>query len=79
MRGFSRCLQISALLASYRKLNRAKFAVLSQLEADLPVPPFTREREIYEADKRTSFSQIEQIPGCFILLYAVVLVAAILN
>src|ERR1700720_5020297 len=41
------CLAWAALLASYRKLNRAKFEVLMQLEADLPVPPFTREREMY--------------------------------
>src|SRR5262245_14541428 len=74
------CMAWAALLASYRKLNRAKFAVLSQLEADLPVPPFTREQEIYNSDKRTSFSQIERwVPGCFILLYAVMLAAAILN
>ena len=39
------CLACAALLESYRKLNRAKFAVLAQLEADLPIPPFTRERE----------------------------------
>jgi hypothetical protein len=31
-----------ALVASYRKLNRAKFAVLEELEADLPASPFTR-------------------------------------
>jgi hypothetical protein len=74
------CAAWAALLTSYRELNRAKFAVLAQLEADLPVPPFTREREIYESDKRTSLSQIERwIPGCFILLYAAMLAAAILR
>src|SRR3954447_13535705 len=31
----------AALLSSYRKLNSAKFAVLAQLEADLPFLPFT--------------------------------------
>jgi hypothetical protein len=66
------CLAWGALLVSYRKLNRAKFAVLIELEADLPVPPFTREREIYRSNKRRSLSQIEiAIPGCFALLYAV--------
>jgi hypothetical protein len=39
------CLAWAALLTSYRKLNSAKFEVLMQLEADLPVPPFTRERD----------------------------------
>src|SRR4051812_41740688 len=37
------CLAWAALLTSYRKLNRAKFAVLMQMEADLPLPPFTRD------------------------------------
>jgi hypothetical protein len=74
------CLAWAALLASYRKLNRAKFEVLAQLEADLPVSPFTREREIYGSDKRRSFSQIEiSIPACFALLYAVMLGAAFLK
>ena len=74
------CLAWAALLASYRKLNRAKFAVLAQLEAGLPVPPFTREREIYQSDKRRSLSQIERwIPGCFVLLYAVMLGSAVLS
>jgi hypothetical protein len=74
------CLAWAALLASYRKLNRAKFGVLMQLEADLPVPPFTREREMYRSEKRKSLSQIEAlIPGCFALLYAVMLGATFLK
>jgi len=74
------CMAWAALLASYRKLNRAKFAVLAQLEANLPVPAFTREQEIYKKDKRISLSQIERwIPGCFILLYGTMLAAAILR
>jgi hypothetical protein len=51
-----------------------------QLEADLPVPPFTREREIYRSEKRRSLSQIETlIPACFALLYAVMFGAAFLK
>jgi hypothetical protein len=74
------CLAWVGLLSSYRKLNAAKFTVMAQLEAGLPVPPFTREREIYKSDKRISLSQIERwIPGCFILLYAAMLGAAILE
>jgi hypothetical protein len=74
------CLAWAALLASYRKLNRAKFAVLAQLEMHLPVPPFTQEREIYKRDKRISLSQIERwIPACFVLLYATMLAAAVLR
>jgi hypothetical protein len=68
-----------SLLASYRKLNRAKFEVLMQLEKDLPVPLFTRERDSLQRDKRRSLSYIETaIPVCFFLLYAVMLGAAIL-
>jgi hypothetical protein len=69
----------AALLTSYRKLNRAKFAVLTQIEADLPIPPFTREREAYRRDRRRSLSNVERlIPGCFALLYAIMLISAIL-
>src|ERR1700737_4326143 len=53
------CLAWAALLASYRKLNCAKFEVLMQLETDLPVPLFTRERDVYKKDKRRSLSSIE--------------------
>jgi hypothetical protein len=53
------CVAWAALLTSYRKLNRAKFEVLMQLEEDLPVPLFTRERDTYQKDKRRSLSYIE--------------------
>jgi hypothetical protein len=72
------CIAWAALLASYRELNRAKFTVLAEIEADLPVSPITRERKIYEERGRHSFSQIERlIPGCFVLLYIIMLVAAL--
>ncbi len=71
------CLAWAALLASYRQLNRAKFTVLAELERDLPVPPFTREREVYRAEGRRSLSRVERwIPGCFFLLHAAMLAAA---
>ena len=74
------CLAWATLLTSYRKLNRAKFAVLMEIEADLPVAPFTREREAYRRDRRRSLSDIERlIPGCFALLYVVMLVAAVMT
>lgn len=74
------CLAWAALLASYRELNRAKFAVLAELERDLPVPPFTREREVYRANGRRSLSRVERwIPGSFFLLHAAMLAAAALH
>lgn len=73
------CLAWAALLTSYRKLNRAKFAVLMQLEAELPVPLFTREQDLLSSDARRSLSAIETaIPACFGLLYAVMCAAAVL-
>ena len=61
----------ASLLTSYRRLNRAKFGVLQQLEAELvDVPPFHKEQELYSQDKRISLSRIEiWIPGCFLVLY----------
>ena len=71
------CAAWVVLLTSYRKLNRAKFAVLQEIEADLPVQPFKREREVYTRDKRRSLSYVETaIPCCFALLYAAMLIAA---
>jgi hypothetical protein len=71
------CLAWAALLASYRKLTYAKFAVLAELEANLPASPFTRERQIYKNEGRRSLSQIEiLIPVCFVLLYIIILLLA---
>jgi hypothetical protein len=72
------CAAWALLLTSYRKLNRAKFTVLMDMEADLPSSPFTREREIYSRAKRRALSYIETlIPLCFGLLYAALLAVAI--
>jgi hypothetical protein len=72
------CLAWAAQLTSYRKLNRAKFAVLRQIEAELSLSLFASEREAYRRDRRRSLSYVETlVPGGFILLYLVMLVAAI--
>jgi hypothetical protein len=74
------CVAWTALLTSYRKLNRAKFAVIAEIEAELPAAPFTRERELYHRDRRRSLASVETlIPACFALLYAVMLGATILT
>jgi len=68
------CLSWAALLASYRKLNRAKFEVLMQLEKNFPVAPFTREQDSYKQNRRSSLSLIETaIPLGFLLLYVVMI------
>lgn len=72
------CIAWTTLLTSYRKLNRAKFAVLQEIEADLPLQPFKRERDVYTLDHRRSLSFVETaIPVCFVLLYLAMLIAVV--
>ena len=74
------CVAWNALLTSYRKLNGAKFAVLQEIEADLPFQPFKRELEAYKLGHRCSLSLVETaIPGCFVLLYLAMLIAAVVT
>jgi hypothetical protein len=74
------CLAWVALLTSYRKMDRAKFAVPREIEAGLPAQPFKREREVYTRDRRRSLSYVETaIPCCFALLYAAMLIAAVVT
>ncbi len=66
-----------ALLTSYRSLNRAKFAVLKEIEKDLAFDPFTREEQVYDKDGRISGSKIESaIPWTFAALYLAMAAAA---
>lgn len=72
------CVAWAGLLASYRKLNRAKFGVLYEIEAGLPISLFAREREIYKKAGRLSLSHVEAaIPACFTVLYVVMLLTAL--
>jgi hypothetical protein len=72
------CLTWAALLASYRKLNSAKFTVLHEIEAGLPLQPFKRERDVYKASGRWSFARIERgVPWTFIVLYMVMVLFAL--
>lgn len=65
------CLAWAALLASYSKLNEAKFKVIHELEANLPAAPYLREQEIYRALGRRSLSKVEKaVPFVLIVLYA---------
>lgn len=73
------CLAWATLLTSYRKLNRAKFAVLIQLETELPIQLFTREQDLLQRDKRRPLSYIETaIPVCFVVLYGIMCATALL-
>lgn len=72
------CVAWELLLRSYRILNRAKFAVLQEMEAGWPVKPFTEERRHYRREKRIALSHIEKtIPVVFGLFYVVLLVVQI--
>lgn len=72
------CLAWAALLASYGRLNDAKFKVLHELEKELAYPLFSRERAFYKADGRTPLSRIESwIPWTFVLLYVVLIAATV--
>jgi hypothetical protein len=64
-------------LRSYRDLNRAKFAVINNMEEKLPVRIFSDEWDILKKAPATSWSKryaelgaVERIiPGVFVLLY----------
>lgn len=72
------CVAWARLLASYRKLNAAKFRVLQDIEKDLPVQLFADEQRHYRQDQRRSFSDVELwIPGAFGGLYLLMLLAAL--
>jgi len=70
----------TALLSSYRQLNKAKFEVLQEMEKDLAAQPFALERAIYKRENRRSMSTVEvAIPLCFLGLYAVILASDLLR
>ncbi len=75
--GIAVCLAWSSILANYRKLNAAKFTVLREMEQDLPLPVFQREKDAYDAEGRVDLSALEGIiPWIFGMLYAVFLISA---
>ena len=72
------CLSWMSLLASYATLNQAKFTVLQELETRLTYPLFQRERQIYKSKGRRGLARVESwIPATFMLLYAIILFAAL--
>lgn len=74
------CIAWVILLLSYHSLNRAKFAVLTEMEAVMAIQVFSREREIYKQRRRLPLAKIESaIPWCFILLYAAMTSATLLK
>ena len=65
------------ILHSYRELNKAKFAVVRELEDDLPKAPFGREEAKY-AGRYARLTNVEAwVPIVFALWYLVVVGAAV--
>lgn len=58
------------MIASYKKLNSAKFKVIHELEENLPYQCFKKEEEFYKSMGRSDFSIIEKyIPWLLITMY----------
>ncbi len=69
------CIAWLNLIKSYRDLNKAKFAVIAEMEKNFDFKPFTLERELYKAYPRISFSYIELgVPVAMALVYAILVV-----
>ncbi len=66
-----------ALLRYYRRLNRAKFVVINEMEAALPAQPYTREwAELWarfsRQNRHREASMVEQVvPFVFAAIYVV--------
>lgn len=72
------CLAWAGLIASYRKLNAAKFTVLQEMEARLGLEPFTREEAVYRTLGRQPLTRLElAMPVAFALLFAALIGAAL--
>jgi hypothetical protein len=81
--GIVACVLWAQLTRSYRILIGARFKVIGEMEARLPVAPYTEEwRRIKESpDHRvyTSISRLEGVvPSVFAVIYAVLLIAPLL-
>lgn len=58
-------------IRAYRELNTAKLDIIGKMEEELPVAPYTDERELLRSNYYYPISQIEQfVPVLFALLFA---------
>jgi len=78
--GIAICFCWYQIIISYRKLNRAKFKVIHEVEEKLPLSLFKTEWELLgkgkDNNKYRKISSIEKnIPVVFILLYIVIFIA----
>ena len=74
------CVAWAALLTSYRKLNRAKFTVLQETKESYHfILLRARGKLLGEDRRRVPVVGGNSNPGCFVLLYLAMLVAAIVT
>ena len=65
-------------LTMYRKLNRAKFIVIEEIEADLPHAGFTKEWQLLKADRYQGLTKTEtMLPALAGLFYAGLILYAV--
>lgn len=80
--GMALCFMWYRLIRSYKDLNTAKFAVIHQMEAELPVSPYDSEWDKLERGNNSKvylpFTHIElYIPWVFFVIHGFVLVKAV--
>lgn len=70
------------LLSTYRHLNSAKYAVIAELERQLPAAPYTREWAIAQQDARRPYIPLARnerlVPMAFVAVYLGLMVASVL-
>lgn len=70
--GVIECIIWAAFINNYKNLNRAKFAIIAELEKQLPTQPFNDEWKIVKEKKYIRSTKLELImPIAFIVLYVV--------
>jgi len=82
--GLLMCLAWINLIGSYKRLNTAKFAVILEMEKQLPSAPFTEEwaqlQRAEQGRRHLPLSDAERwVPRVFILVYLVVLIINVLR
>lgn len=82
--GFVNCILWNRLIASYKRLNTARFKVIQEIEEQLPIKTFCKEWDLLNNDRNSkqfySLTKIEnKIPLIFALLYIIIGLFQFLN
>lgn len=80
--GIAICYYWHKFIIAYKKLNKAKFAVIHKIEEGLPIEPFKTEWEFLgkglDNNKYDRISDIEKrIPMIFIILYIIIFILSL--